>query len=91
MELNASVAATGAGGTDDGWLETESNAAGAAESAAGAVAAGASGAVTAGAVATGGTPEMDVKFWPLACVTEPSRNVTNRVWMKARLSIGRRL
>ena len=91
MELNASVAAAGAGGTDDGWLETESNAAGAAESAVAAIAAGASGVVTAGAEATGGTLETDVKFWLLACVAEPSRNVTNRVWMKARFSIGRRL
>jgi hypothetical protein len=91
MELNASVAATGACGTDDGWLETESNAGRTAESAAGAVTADASGVVTAGAEATGGTLETDVKFWLLACVAEPSRNVTNNVWMKARFSIGRRL
>jgi hypothetical protein len=98
-ELNASVAAAGAGAGngDDGWLETESKAgagndAGAATgTAAGAGAAGSSGVAAAGAEATGGTLEMDVKFWPLACAAQPSSSVANRVRMKARCSIGRRL
>jgi hypothetical protein len=88
-ELNASVAA--AGGMDTGWLETESKAGAAAGTPGAAVATGTSGMAAAGAAAAGGTLEMDVKFWPLACTAKPSSSAANRVWMKARLFIGRRL